>query len=105
MLEGEDIHKIMMSDANGENAFDITDTETIKSLIEAPSEIGLKKVDRIDEMDDPLYNMSIYTKEDKIYRIGANQTTIRIGGNYYSVKGENVFYQNVEGINKNKTSK
>jgi hypothetical protein len=97
MLEGEPIHKIMMSDVNGKKAFDISDAETINSLIEAHSEIELKKEDEVYE---PLYNMSVYTEGNKIYSIKVNQKTVFIGGNSYSVKGENVFYQIVEEIYK-----
>ena len=96
-LGGEPIHKIMMSDTNGEKAFDILDDETIKSLIEAPSEVELKKADGLQE---PMYNLYVYTDEYEVYGINVNEDMLYFGGNFYSVIGENIFYQTVNEIYK-----
>lgn len=98
MLDSEPVHKLMMSDTKGEKVFDLTDTEVIKSLFEDHSSIALEKSDGVGV--ELIYNLSVYTEKYDIYGLEVSQNTILIGGNYYSVKGENGFYQAIDEIYK-----
>ncbi|WHX28003.1 hypothetical protein QNH47_09195 [Virgibacillus halodenitrificans] len=94
ILSDQTIKKLMIADDKNENVVEIVDDKLVNELMKDSAHMVLKQVEDISI--EPLYNITLYTKEYKIYALQVNETTVRIGRDFYTVRGNNIFLESIK---------
>ncbi|WP_233880798.1 hypothetical protein [Virgibacillus halodenitrificans] len=94
ILSDQPIKKLMIADDKNENVVEIVDDMLVNELMKDSAHMVLKQVEDISI--EPLYNITLYTKEYKIYALQVNETTVRIGRDFYTVRGNNIFLESIK---------
>lgn len=94
LLSDQPIKKLMIADGKNENVIEVADDKLVNDSMKNSAPMVLKQVE--DMSIEPLYNITLYTEEYKIYALQVNETTVRIGRDFYAVKTENIFLESIK---------
>ncbi|MYL45653.1 hypothetical protein GLV94_08340 [Virgibacillus halodenitrificans] len=93
LLSDQPIKVLMIADDKNE-IIEIMNSKLVNDLMKDSAHMVLKQVEDISI--EPLYNITLYTKEYKIYALQVNETTVRIGRDFYVVRGNNIFFESIK---------
>ncbi|WP_019377190.1 hypothetical protein [Virgibacillus halodenitrificans] len=93
LLSDQPIKELMIADDKNE-IIEIMNSKLVNDLMKDSAHMVLKQVEDISI--EPLYNITLYTKEYKIYALQVNETTVRIGRDFYVVRGNNIFFESIK---------
>ncbi|MBD1222146.1 hypothetical protein [Virgibacillus halodenitrificans] len=93
ILSDQPIKKLMIADDKNE-IIEIMNSKLVNDLMKDSAHMLLKQVENISI--EPLYNITLYTEEYNIYALQVNETTVRIGRDFYVVRGNNIFFESIK---------
>ncbi|MEC2160771.1 hypothetical protein [Virgibacillus halodenitrificans] len=93
LLSDQPIKELMIADDKNE-IIEIMNSKLVNDLMKDSAHMVLKQVEDISI--EPLYNITLYTEEYKIYALQVNETTVRIGRDFYVVRGNNIFFESIK---------